>query len=446
METHTAQKKNAEMLAQIIIEAGLPHKDSSTRLLRLNFSAFGAHGSEFKALLDDLTSKVTKSKTEADIKNHKKCLSYILNNLILCAFRFEWLALPTTPASFGKDEYLTSLGFSQRRMQRCIELLCNDHIMLLGRKGHLGGQRAPSKASQFYPTNDFIRLTCSCLYNEIGSFDDFPDEKLYQFNRFDKVNIPPVDHYQYKLKIIRDYNNFMREHSWAMKSPSHRTIKDFDCRSGRIINHYQNLAERRVHIRTQTLIDGYPISEPDFSANHLRMSAFLNRFEMPDDPYQDIAKSTGLTREQIKRVVTQGMGASSLRQKKGLIRKAHLHRIPIIEEEYNSILDSLYGNYPWLNEVLFNDYGPRLQYLEGEIALTMMKWATDSETPLIPVHDAFAVRAHDYNVTFQIMHHIWDLVLTKARDERFIPLTKYTTKIVLYRNKMSKKRGGTRAL
>lgn len=439
METLSAQVQNAEMLAEIIISAGKPHKDSETRIQRFNFTAVGAKANELAALLDELTSKVTKSTNPIDIQNHSRCLRYILNNLMLCAFRFEWLVLPTTPKSFKQGEYLQSLGFDQRRMKRCIDLLLNEQLMIPGRKGHLGGKEAPAKASQFYPTPFFIRLVCSYLYSEMGSFDEITDEDLYQFKRFDHVDLPSIETYQSKLATLRNYNNFMREHSWAMKSPSHRSIKDFDCRSGRIINHYQNLAERRVRIRTQTLIDGFPISEPDFSANHLRMSAFLNGEEIPEDPYQEIAKSTGLTREQIKRVVTVCMGASSLKQKGGLILKARFRHIPIYKEEFNYILDALYSNYPWLKSVFFNDYGPRLQYLEGEIALEMMWWATENEIPLIPVHDAFAVRVQDHDSTFQQMEQSWISVLHQARGEAFITSTQYTTDIVLERNRNSKK-------
>jgi hypothetical protein len=431
--------QNAEMLAETIISAGKPHKDSETRIQRFNFTAVGTKANELAALLDELTSKVTKSQAPIDIQNHRQCLRYILNNLMLCAFRFEWLVLPTTPNSFKQGEYLQSLGFDQRRMKRCIDLLLNENLMFAGRKGHLGGKEAPSKASQFYPTPTFISLACSYLYSEIGSFDAITDEDLYQFKRFDHMDLPSIETYQSKLATLRNYNNFMREHSWAMKSPSHRTVKDFDCRSGRIINHFQNLAERRVKIRTQTLIDGFPISEPDFSANHLRMSAFLNGEEIPEDPYQEIAKSTGLKREQIKRVVTECMGASTLRQKGGLIRHAYLHRIPIHAEQYKVILDALYSNYPWLKAVFFNDYGPRLQYLEGEIALEMMWWATNNEIPLIPVHDAFAVRAQDHDSTFQQMEQSWISVLHQARGEAFITTTQYTTDIVLERNRSSRK-------
>ena len=36
-----------------------------------------------------------------------------------------------------------------------------------------------------------------------------------------------------------------------------------------------------------------------------------------------------------------------------------------------------------------------MQWLEGEIALKMLQWATEEQIPLLAVHDAFAVRDID---------------------------------------------------
>jgi hypothetical protein len=48
----------------------------------------------------------------------------------------------------------------------------------------------------------------------------------------------------------------MRDYSWATKNPSHISIKNYEGRSGRVTKYYQNIAQRRVHIRTNRLLDG----------------------------------------------------------------------------------------------------------------------------------------------------------------------------------------------
>lgn len=434
-----AQKQNAEMLANTIIKAGIPHKDSSTRLLKISSVSLGLKTAESEQLLNFLTSKATKS-TEPHIQQlHKTCLKHILNSLALCAFRYEWLGLPLGLPHFTTGQYHRELGFDHRRMRRCIDTLVSEGIMISGRKGHQGGKVAPGKVSQFYPSEETIRRFCQSLYSEPESFENLTDDQLYQFNRFEAEHKPSRDSYQFKLEIIRNYNSFMANHSWAMKSPSYRSIKDFDCRSGRIFNFYQNLAERRVRIRSRTLIDGQPLSEPDFSANHLRMASyFFGISNLPKDPYSDVANVSGLTREQIKRVVTECIGAPTLRHKGNLFRRAHLGKITLSAEQYGKALETLVGHYPWLKDVFFRDYGTRLQYLEGEISIEMMHWATQHNIPLIPVHDAYAVRHQDHDITHKVMHEKWQQVMDKARSSYFIANTEFTTDIVIERNNLAK--------
>ena len=435
-----AQKDNAAQLAEMIIGKREPDKNSSTRLLRLSGRSIGASSAEFIDLLNGLTAKVTKSTSQADIDNHRYCLNIILNTLVLCIFRFEWVSLPVNGPNFKNGEYLRWLGFSRKRMQRCIELLLREGIMTLGRKGFKAGNDhgTEAKASQYYATPSFIRLMCESLYTDFGGFDNNADEQLYRFKEFEADDIPTYESYSYKIETIRRYNAYMREHSWAMKNPSHITIKDFDGRSGRVTNYYQSLAQRRVPIRTSTLLDGEKIAEPDFSANHLRMASHLVGEELPDDPYTVVAEETGLTREQIKSVVTKCMGASSKAPKGYLISNAHKATIPVSADGFRAVLASFEQNHPWTNDIFFHDFGTRLQYLEGRIALYMMDWAVTEDVPLLAVHDAYAVKESDEERTYEYMQHAWNMTIQEAKVDGFIESTEYTVPLVIARKKAQK--------
>lgn len=434
-----AQKDNAAHLAEMIIAKGEPHKDSETRILRLSGRSMGTSSEEFRELLSEMTAKVTQSHDQVVIDGHRKCLNLILNTLALCIFRFEWVSLPLNGSNFEEGEYLNWLGFSRRRMKSCIDILEGHDLMILGRKGHRGGEEAQAKASQYYPSERFIRMMCSCLYTEFGDFDDNADESLYQFRLFNDQDLPIYGSYNYKIETLRRYNTYMREHSWAMKNPSHIGVKDFDGRSGRVVNYYQNLAERRVQIRTNTLLDGEKIAEPDFSANHLRMASHLVGEELPDDPYTVVAVETGLTRDQVKSIVTKCMGASSLRSKGGIIRDSRLARIAIDKYEFRAGLESLEQNYPWTNDIFFHDFGTRLQYLEGRIALHMMDWAVTEDVPLLVVHDAYAVKESDEERTYDHMQHAWKMTILEAQEDRFLEKTKDTVPRVIARKALIKK-------
>ncbi|MFW5450814.1 MAG: hypothetical protein ACKE9I_04365 [Methylophagaceae bacterium] len=432
-----AQKDNAAQLAEMIIANGQPDKNSSTRLLRLSGRSIGASSPRFIALLDELTAKVTKSTNQVDIDNHRKCLNIILNTLTLCIFRFEWVSLPTNEPNFIKGEYLHWLGFSRRIMQRCVDVLLKNGVMIFGRKGFKAGNTYGTrpKASQYYSTPTFIQDMCESLYMEYGNFDANKDDDLYRFKRFLPEDIPDYQTYQYKIDIIRRYNAFMRDHSWAMKNPNHISVKDFDGRSGRVTNYYQNIAQRRVPIRTNTLLDGEKIAEPDFSANHLRMASYLVGEELPADPYTIIGDETGLTREQIKSVVTKCMGASSKAPKGYLIATAHLAKVPLHADGFRAALSSLEHHYSWTKDIFFNDMGTRLQYLEGEIGLQMMDWAVNEQIPLLAVHDAFAVRECDEEATYHQMKAYWNQVVMMADLDEFLKNTEYTVPLVIGRKK-----------
>jgi hypothetical protein len=411
----------------------VPDKDSSTRILRLSGHSLGTNSEVFTGLLDDLTAKVIKSHQKAAIQTHRQCLQLVLHTLIHCIFRFEWLSLPTNSKNFASEEYLKELGFDQRRMKRIIDILQSEDLMRLGRKGYLNhGDPSQSKASQYFPTEKFIRLFSDSLYSTFGDFDDY---EPYKFKRFDAADMPSDKDIEDDVNCIKAFNEFMRDHTWAMKNPCSRSLSDFVGRSGRIGNYYQSLANRRIPLRTNTLLDGEVIAEPDFSCNHLRMASYLVGEELPDDPYTVIADDTGLVRDAIKSVITASIGAVSLSQKGGIIRTSHKktrNRTVVNADNFRVALRSLESNYPWLKteRLLFNDLGTRMQYLEGDIALQMMRWAVEEQVPLIPVHDAFAVRYFDYAKTYQRMHEVWTDVMQKAKESDFIGKTQYTVDIV----------------
>ena len=230
----------------------------------------------------------------------------------------------------------------------------------------------------------------------------------------------------------------MRDHSWAMKNPSSRSVKDFVGRSGRINNSYQNLANRRLPLRINTLLDGEAIKEPDFTCNHLYMASYLVGEDLPTDPYNYIAEETVLSRDKIKAVITRCLGATSKQQKGLLIRDAHKDsKVPMSADAFRAILSSIEKNYPWVesNHLFFNDIGTRMQWLEGEIGLDMLKWSTDSNTPLLAVHDAYAVRSFDEDTTYNKMLDVRTQVLNRATKDKFIEATQYTVSIVRARKK-----------
>ena len=71
--------------------------------------------------------------------------------------------------------------------------------------------------------------------------------------------------------------------------------------------------DRRARIRINTLIDGQPICEVDYNANHLRLNlAMFAKEYAGETPYEDICIESGVaSRDMVKKFITVAMGASS---------------------------------------------------------------------------------------------------------------------------------------
>jgi len=84
---------------------------------------------------------------------------------------------------------------------------------------------------------------------------------------------------------------------------------------------------------------------------------------------------------------------------------------------YRSLLAAFYTEYPWLEsqEVFYNDTGARMQLLEGEIGLKMFRWAIETNTPLISVHDSYACKQYHETKVWAAMQNFWEEVVNKNR-------------------------------
>ncbi len=146
---------------------------------------------------------------------------------------------------------------------------------------------------------------------------------------------------------------------------------------------------------------------------------------MPDDPYDAITTATGATRQQAKGFITRVLGCVSIRQKGGQIKSLYQpNKDGLTADLYRSLLHAFYREYPWLEsqQVFYNDTGARMQLLEGEIALKMFRWAIDTNTPLISVHDSFACKWYHEQHVWEAMQEFWIETVNKKKDKSITSL------------------------
>lgn len=403
------EEQSSIALTKKLQEQPLPHKDESTAIQIYRLNSFGLRKQQITELLDRLMPLIVKSTQQAHISLYRQNLRHIIYALVSAFYQQEWLAIPFKNEHYKSDERLGKLGFSRRRIERIIDVLITEGFAIKGRGGFRHwGDPSLSKASQYYPTPQLISYFSGCLYE----FENQMNLNTYHdFNNFHEGTLPSIEWYAKNDALLREYNLFMQDHWWAKKGPTTRSFSQNICRGGRLNNSYQTVVNRRIAIRENTLLDGERIAEPDFSANHLRMSAALLGEQMPDDPYEAITASTGATRPQAKAFITRVIGCVSLRQKGGQIMSLREENSDNLTPDlYRSLLNDFYREYPWLEskKVFFNDTGARMQMLEGEIGLKMFRWAIDTDTPIISVHDSYACKWYHEEQVWSAMQEFWD--------------------------------------
>ena len=117
-------------------------------------------------------------------------------------------------------------------------------------------------------------------------------------------------------------NEFLKPHRWACKAPIRLSYKHTPFQGGRLFTPFQSLPDRRARIRINTQIDGQPICEVDFNANHLRLNLAFNAKEYAGEtPYEDICIEAGVaSRDMVKKFITVAMGASDEKSGKSRLR------------------------------------------------------------------------------------------------------------------------------
>ena len=201
-------------------------------------------------------------------------------------------------------------------------------------------------------------------------------------------------------------NEFLKGHTWACKGPVKLLYKGDPFNEGRLYTSFQNLPDRLARVRINTLIDGEPIAEIDFNANHLRLQlAVLHKQDAGNDPYEDIGSASGINdRASVKAFITRAMGADN--------RDAALNSCRT-EGFTNVMFEALEAAcaklYPDLK--LFIGWTHQAQNLEGQILKKVMLQGVDEGIVCLPVHDAIAVpKRHQFWAVKTMMKTWTDVV------------------------------------
>ena len=171
---------------------------------------------------------------------------------------------------------------------------------------------------------------------------------------------------------------------------------------GRLYTPFQSLPDRRMRLRINTLIDGEPICEVDFSANHLRLNlAFNGGVDAGDDPYTTVGDEAGIEpRELVKKFFTIAMGGDN---EVGALHACFKEGIS--KENIQKLKEASIRIFPKLD--LFNGWGIYAQNFEGQILKNVMLEGVKQGVVCLPVHDAVAVPLDHIGWACEEMSYQW---------------------------------------
>jgi hypothetical protein len=379
-------------VAEIIIAGGTPYIETSRAPIKYRFPRSTQLCSPLSSLVEELTPKLMKHAGLKYLVPRQNELRLILTNLILSAFAFEHLAISTRVV---KGNYLHNMGLTRRGIESITALLKEENLCI----ETIGGYKHPknpskSRATQYFPTPKLIKIGVKFLYEPIGDFDDYSPYEYTSDNHWD-VNEDK------NISILRNYNQFMREHSWACKAPTVRKLGEEPFTNGRVYTPYQNIVNRRVKVRENTLLDGLPLVECDFTANHPFMLGYLSDHEIGSDFYLSISTAANVDRKMVKEVITKTIGANKKLSPQQLARNSKSN---LNAEIVAHILNAIEAVHPWFKEFMFTNRGIYLQWLEGEIAMKMFEFGVAKGIPMINIHDAYAVSKSNQEITKEAMN------------------------------------------
>jgi hypothetical protein len=378
-------------------------KNNRTWLAPLKLNPDSISHPAFTALVDQFMEGSQGKRNESDTAKLRRHWELILLNLSQAVFQRRWLKVAVNSRTQAKMPVYAANNWSARPMAHVIDYL-KEQKLIHHRQG-----KALSKAplvTRIFPTDALA-------------------PQLYQFflNKEQPIHAPytvitdptgvwldasggSVEANDEEVAELTKINEFLKGHRWACKGPVKLLYKGDPFNEGRLYTSFQNLPDRLARVRINTLIDGEPIAEIDFNANHLRLQlAVLHKQDAGHTPYEDIGSASGINdRASVKAFITRAMGADN--------RDAAMNSCKtegITNVMFEALEAACAKLYPDLK--LFIGWTHQAQNLEGQILKKVMLQGVDEGIVCLPVHDAIAVpKRHQFWAVKTMMKTWTDVV------------------------------------
>lgn len=397
-----------------------------------------ARGSQ--EVIDEIRGTLATRLKRRKAKDREKvnlALRLILSNLVYSVFARTPLAIPNNDKTFLTGGLLKKLFLSKNATRDVLQALVEEGYISKTR-----GSFYKKEVNRYKPTDKLKIQLIPLIYCVAEVYDEVNHKQYVSIksesnkerakrikNRINQETLilvlePEVregEREQQQVHIIgassltdnhpdiinlKKINDFLKDVSFALKAPVRLIYTKDPFHGGRLYVPIQNLPDRQVKVRINTLINGNPVCEVDLSASHLRIAAALNGVQLPLDPYAEIAVSADVTRDQVKFLLTRAFGAKDRRldlKENGIFIISPPQRTKI--EEVTKEL------YPEVFDALYKGMGSAYQSLEGAILMKAMSSLIDLGIPSLPIHDAIMVEQEHVDQARTALENAWMNVL-----------------------------------
>jgi hypothetical protein len=351
--------------------------------------------------IDWLVDSVSINLQKRSIEPFRSLAAILLLNLAKGMLQRRWMQIPRSKGAYDKGSTPHQLGFSYRHVTAILDLLV-EHDVIYEVKGAKYLEDPQLSAYQVTERFDAAIAIETLSSVELPKLSD----ELVRINKLDSSRGLTDSEQQQLDQDITDLtliNSYLNQHSYPLKGSMSRVYSRSVGLSGRIYCEFQSLARRRVPIRQHSLIDGELAVEVDIVASHPRIAVqeFHNE-KLPTTFYQDVADELSIDRHKIKKFFQVALSSGS----KSKALRAFTNEGNYDTADFNSIEEWVLKRYPKVP--FYKQWSQLAMNHEGEIIKEVMLRGVDCDIPVLPIHDAVAVRLSDKEWAIRTLKEVWN--------------------------------------
>ncbi len=380
------------------IKAPQDLEDYHSFLSPLGLNTLTKQSESFQKLVNQFMEETQGNRRSDHRQKLREHWELILLNLSYAVFQRRWILVPLSKRAFMNDPKVKAMGLSYSSMQEVIKYLHNERLIKL-KKGALYSEGA--KRTRIFPEKKLeAKIWKYFLDVEQPIEPPYVAIKTDDYRWSDLINDPQFSHTD--VDEMTQINEFLKDHQWACKGPVVLRYTGDALGGGRLFTPYQNLPDRRVRIRINTLIDNKRLCEVDFNANHLRLQlAVLANEDAGLGPYEEICDIAEIyDRDACKAFITVAMGADDRTKAANALRQQGMNT-----KTFEAFEAAALERYPKVS--LFTGWTHQAQNLEGQILKDVMLKGVKENVVTLPVHDAVAVQRRHAKWAEEAMKEAW---------------------------------------